>query len=252
MPTGLATARRNARDLQAAIARRSPAPFPLVHLLPLALAVALAIAGTNTWHGQVAVLEWRRATAAAGETRQSGPSLAASRLSPVFAGPVQRWAPQLAAWSLSAGVDPNLAATVMQIESCGDPSARSAAGAIGLFQVMPFHFAAGEDPYDPDTNARRGLDYLRRALELAGGDPVLALAGYNGGHALIGQNPSTWPAETRRYAAWGAGLLADIQAFPASHNGLQAWLDAGGASLCHQAALHATASASTGVAFSLP
>jgi soluble lytic murein transglycosylase-like protein len=64
----------------------------------------------------------------------------------------------------------------MQIESCGDPRARSRAGAMGLFQVMPYHFAGGDDPYNPDTNAVRGLAYLKRSLDTANGDPRLALA----------------------------------------------------------------------------
>ena len=37
-------------------------------------------------------------------------------------------------------LDPDIIATIIQIESCGNPAARSTAGAQGLFQVMPFHF----------------------------------------------------------------------------------------------------------------
>ena len=97
----------------------------------------------------------------------------------------------------------------MQIESCGDPGARSGAGAQGLFQVMPFHFASGEAALDPETNARRGLGYLARSLELAGGRVDLALAGYNGGHSRISQSAELWPDETRRYVAWGSAIYAD-------------------------------------------
>jgi soluble lytic murein transglycosylase-like protein len=239
---------QGARDLPAVgDASRSLEIHPIAHLLPLALAVALAVTGAGTWRCLAAAFSSHRVFAPPESPRSTAP-IAANALSPIFSDPVLRWQPQLIIWSRAAGIDPDLAAIVMQIESCGDPMAHSASGAIGLFQVMPFHFAAGEDPYDPATNAHRGLEYLQRALELAGGDPVIALAGYNGGHALIGHDPSSWPAETRRYAAWGAGLLADIQASPPSRTGLQAWLDAGGASLCRQAARHPLAPSSLALA----
>src|SRR4051794_38945116 len=69
-------------------------------------------------------------------------------LSPIFTPEVQHWAGKLVGWSKLFNIDPNLAATVMQIESCGGPGAISGSGAQGLFQVMPFHFAAGEDTLD--------------------------------------------------------------------------------------------------------
>ena len=75
-------------------------------------------------------------------------------ISQVFSPEVQHWGSALSRWAAKAGIDPNLAAVVMQIELCGDPSATSSAGAIGLFQVMPYHFAATDSPYDPDTNGR--------------------------------------------------------------------------------------------------
>jgi soluble lytic murein transglycosylase-like protein len=62
----------------------------------------------------------------------SGP---ARPLSPVFRPEVQYWSGAIQTWATSTGLDPNLVATVMQIESCGDPLARSRAGAMGLFQV---------------------------------------------------------------------------------------------------------------------
>ncbi len=108
-----------------------------------------------------------------------------AQISTVFTPEVQYWAGRIQGWAASAGVDPNLAATVMQIESCGDPRALSRSGAIGLFQVMPYHFTNSENPFIPDTNALRGLDYLRRSLEAANGEARLALAGYNGGIGVI-------------------------------------------------------------------
>jgi soluble lytic murein transglycosylase-like protein len=131
-------------------------------------------------------------------------------------------------------LDPNLAATVMQIESCGNPDARSGAGAAGLFQVMPFHFFVYENAYDPDVNALRGLNYLAKSLQTAGGDSRLALAGYNGGIGLIGRAESSWPAETQRYAYW-AGIYDDAVQNASESTRLNEWLAAGGASLCRKA-----------------
>ena len=74
---------------------------------------------------------------------------------------------------------------------------------------MPYHFAASDSPYDPDTNAARGLDYLRRSLATAHNDARLAFAGYNGGIGVISRGEYTWPAETVRYAYWGSGIYAD-------------------------------------------
>jgi soluble lytic murein transglycosylase-like protein len=150
--------------------------------------------------------------------------------------PVAAWAPQIQRWAASYGMPADLIAVVMTLESCGDPSARSGAGALGLFQVMPFHFRPGEDPLDPEVNASRGLAYLQRSLEIAGGDIGLALAGYNGGHGLIARDPSTWPTESLRYVRWGTGIVADLGAGRFPSPTLQAWLDAGGQSLCRQAA----------------
>jgi len=156
-------------------------------------------------------------------------------LSPVFRPEVQYWSGAIQVWAAAAGLDPNLVATVMQIESCGDPRARSRAGAMGLLQVMPYHFAGDDDPYNPDTNAVRGLAYLKRSLEAADGDARLALAGYNGGIGVIGRSESTWAAETQRYAYWGSGIYAEASNGATESLRLQEWMSAGGASLCRQA-----------------
>jgi soluble lytic murein transglycosylase-like protein len=156
-------------------------------------------------------------------------------IAPLFTPEVQYWAGQITRWAEQHGLDPNLAATVMQIESCGHPEIRSGAGATGLFQVMPFHFQEYEVMSDPDTNALRGLDYLRRSLETAGGNPRLAFAGYNGGIGVISRAESAWPNETVRYAYWGSGIYADASLGLSQSQRLEEWLRAGGASLCTKA-----------------
>ena len=157
-------------------------------------------------------------------------------ISPVFAREVKHWEPQILAWSDEFGLDPNLTAIIMQIESCGDPHAISSAGARGLFQVMPFHFSAGENSLDPDTNARRGLNYFVERIAQTSGDLGRAFAGYNGGHVAAGGNWSSWARETQRYYTWSTGIYNDIEAGLTESPTLQQWMQAGGASLCRQAA----------------
>lgn len=156
-------------------------------------------------------------------------------LSPIFMPSVQYWEEDILKWAAEYNLDPNLIATVMQIESCGNPSATSRSNALGLFQVMPFHFAAGEDPYDPDTNALRGMAYLAKGLEVSGGHAGLALAGYNGGHTVISNSYDNWNNETQRYYRWGSGIYREASAGWDSSPTLLAWLAAGGRSLCDQA-----------------
>ncbi|MGD8405957.1 MAG: transglycosylase SLT domain-containing protein [Anaerolineales bacterium] len=157
-------------------------------------------------------------------------------LSPIFTPEIHYWADSITKWAAAAGLDPNLAATVMQIESCGDPRATSRAGAMGLFQVMPFHFNAGENPYQPDTNALRGLDYLKRSLEKAGGNARLALAGYNGGIGVISRGEWSWAAETVRYVKYGFPIYEDARSGVTSSASLNEWYGSYGAGLCRQAA----------------
>jgi len=157
-------------------------------------------------------------------------------LSPIFSPTVLYWESEIVTWSAQNGLDPDIAATIMQIESCGDPQALSHAGAQGLFQVMPFHFEAGEDAFNPDTNAFRGLSFYSYVLDLTGGDVGRALAGYNGGPAAALGDWSNWLPETQRYYTWGTGIYEDAKAGLDVSPTLQEWLTAGGASLCRQAA----------------
>jgi soluble lytic murein transglycosylase-like protein len=158
-------------------------------------------------------------------------------ISPIFGPQIQYWGEKIAKWSASAGVDPNLAATVMLLESCGNPRALSSAGAMGLFQVMPYHFASGDDPYNPDTNALRGLAYLKRSLTAANGNPLLALAGYNGGISVINKPQSSWAGQTQRYADWGNKIYAEVSSGGSESPNYQEWYTTKGAGMCNQASM---------------
>ena len=156
-------------------------------------------------------------------------------ISPIFSPEVRYWEKEILQWSAEHGLDPNMAATIMQIESCGDMQAVSGAGAQGLFQVMPYHFSDGENTLDPATNARRGLNYYAEQLQRFG-DINLAFAAYNGGPGNAVKNYENWPRETQRYHYWSQGIYADAQAGLSTSTRLQEWMQAGGASLCRQAA----------------
>ncbi len=154
-----------------------------------------------------------------------------------FTPEVQYWRDSIARWSLTYRVRPNMIATLLQIESCGDPTVVSEAGAQGLFQVLPLHFAESEDPFDPEINARRGLEYFAQMLATANGDPGLAFAAYNGGPSVFYSSPTEWPRETQDYQFWGSGIYEEAEMNLQESPTLLQWLAAGGAGLCQRAAV---------------
>jgi soluble lytic murein transglycosylase-like protein len=209
-------------------------------IVPLLVVLRLGV-----WTGLVeaASLIQSEAAAHAVADNQVGARMAAQAaipagqgISPVFSREVRYWEAKILAWSAEFNLDPNIAATIMQIESCGDPNAVSSAGAQGLFQVMPFHFAAGEQMQEPDNNARRGLNYFVERMQQTNNDIGRSFAGYNGGHRAAGSNWNSWANETQRYYVWSTGIYGEASAGLASSPTLQRWLEAGGASLCRQAA----------------
>jgi hypothetical protein len=158
-------------------------------------------------------------------------------LAAFYAEEVQHWRSQIDEWAEVYSVNPNVIAIVIQIESCGDPVAISGAGALGLMQVMPFHFANGENMLNPDTNVRRGMSVFYECLkQFADWDLGLALACYNGGPSVTQRDYSTWAQETQSYYDWATGLWDDVVNKRDSSKTLDRWLAAGGQGLCDQAA----------------
>jgi hypothetical protein len=95
--------------------------------------------------------------------------------------------------SREAGIDPLLAAAIIQVESGYDVRALSDQGARGLMQLLPSTMAreaalngiAAGDPHDPVNNVRLGVRYLRRLLDVFGREDR-ALMAYNAGPNRIG------------------------------------------------------------------
>ena len=164
-----------------------------------------------------------------GATAQPG------HLAAFFSPTVKFWGASIESWAAQWSLEPNLVATVMQIESCGDPQAVSPAGATGLFQVMPFHFQQGDSLQDPNTNAGRGLAFLKESLDTAHGEVRLALASYNGGTDLISLDESLWPDETIQYTYWGTAIYQDAQRGASASQVLNQWKAHNGWRLCLQA-----------------
>ena len=84
-----------------------------------------------------------------------------------------------------AGVEPELALAVIDVESNFDRFAISSATALGLMQVMPFWvpelgYKDKNQLFDVEINILLGCRILRYYLDMEGGDLVRGLARYNG------------------------------------------------------------------------
>jgi soluble lytic murein transglycosylase-like protein len=158
-----------------------------------------------------------------------------SDIAPLFSPAVQHWGQDIDRWANANDLDPNLLASVMQIESCGHPTINSVAGAQGLFQVMPFNFQVGDNYLDPETNAERGANVLKQCKGFANGDAGLAMACYNGGPSVLSKPFAAWADQTQRYYYWGTGIYEAATQYQSDSPRLDEWLAAGGAKLCQMA-----------------
>lgn len=98
---------------------------------------------------------------------------------PVNSGDVLEMVKTIAA---EEGLDPDLALAVVDVESAGGKHQVSAAGAIGVMQLMPETASdyGVADRCDPQSNIRGGVRYLKKLFEEFD-DPLLMLAAYNAG-----------------------------------------------------------------------
>ncbi len=100
------------------------------------------------------------------------------------------------------GLDPDLVAAVVSVESGFRPQAVSPKGAQGLMQLMPKTASSlgVKDAFDPAQNLDGGTRHLGQLLTLYGGDLTRALAAYNAGEGAVGRHGGVPPyRETRAY-----------------------------------------------------
>ncbi|GBQ80310.1 murein transglycosylase [Gluconacetobacter johannae DSM 13595] len=107
---------------------------------------------------------------------------------------------------------------VLQAESAGDPHAVSAAGAMGLMQLMPDTWKdvrrtlnLGADPFDPHDNIAAGAAYLRWLHDRYGDAGFLAA--YNAGPGRYNDHLATGrplPAETISYVEFVKRLMKNL------------------------------------------
>ena len=104
--------------------------------------------------------------------------------------------------TIGTEVSPALVLAVMAVESAGDPTAVSSAGAQGLMQLMP---ATAErfgvtDRLVPAQSIAGGVKYLNWLMVEFQNDPILVLAGYNAGEGSVRKHKGVPPfVETRDY-----------------------------------------------------
>jgi len=125
------------------------------------------------------------------------------------ADPIDRWTSEIAVASRRFGIPEQWVRAIMRVESGGNPSATSPAGAMGLMQIMPDTWQAlrdryrlGTDPYQARDNIIGGVAYLRELLDRYGAPDFLAA--YNAGPERLDDHLATGrplPDETRRYMA---------------------------------------------------
>ena len=211
-------------------ARSEGQGWPSAGACALPLTAASTLAG---WSRSGDTAAWRCAVLllAGALSVCAGSGVAVAQSAPVLRSPVtDLYAAHIAEASRRFGIPEHWIRAVLRAESAGDVRAISAAGAMGLMQVMPDTWAGlrvrhglGRDPYALRDNIMAGAAYLREMWDRYGNVAAM-LAAYNAGPGRYDEYLSTGrtlPAETRAYVAalvpvvGGAAASASPVAAPA-------------------------------------
>jgi len=100
--------------------------------------------------------------------------------------------------SAAHGVDPLLIKCMVKIESNFNPDAVSAAGAMGLMQIMQetADYYNLNNPFDPEKNIETGIRHFKSLLGNLENDTVLALAAYHAGLGRVKKTRSMPPIQS--------------------------------------------------------
>ena len=117
-------------------------------------------------------------------------------------------------------IDAALVSALIRAESNYQPRAVSRKGARGLMQLMPAtaRRLAVKQPFDPASNVRGGVKYLRELVDRFGHRPELVLAAYNAGEGAVETYGGVPPyRETMTYVDrimgwWKAGGSSQLSA----------------------------------------
>jgi D-alanyl-D-alanine carboxypeptidase len=144
-----------------------------------------------------------------GAHRRGGVYAGPSRYYPSPGGPDDPWGPYIHEASTRYSVPEPWIREVMRAESDGQEQAVSAAGAMGLMQVMPDtydglrqRYPLGRDPFEPHDNIMAGAAYMREMYDRYGAPGFLAA--YNAGPSRLDaylNGSDSLPDETVNYVA---------------------------------------------------
>ena len=118
-----------------------------------------------------------------------------------------------------SNLDASFVSALIRAESNYEPRAVSRKGARGLMQLMPAtaRRLSVQRPFDPASNVRGGIRYLRELVDRFGPRPELVLAAYNAGEGAVETYGGVPPyretiAYVNRILAWWRPADAPVSA----------------------------------------